>query len=143
MINLLSDAVPYHVQLFFDAAKDMCRGDQTMLSMSLAEKTFLERLAGPSGTAHLDHYAGRLELLMTADELQLARLILQMTARSKKGAEISRLSQLAPGNGSLFNRVFRQLREDSYIRVEGGRALFASNLVRTWWRANEAAEWSC
>ena len=68
VLDLLGDPVPYHVQLFFSSLRDVCHGDPRNISAQLIAECFASRLAGPSGTAHLDHYATRLDFAFDRDE---------------------------------------------------------------------------
>ena len=40
ILDLLGDAVPYHVQLFFSALRDTCKGDPRNVSQHLIEECF-------------------------------------------------------------------------------------------------------
>ena len=72
ILDLLQDPVPYHVQLFFSLLRDASRGNPARVSPEEIERCFAERLAGPSGTAHLDHYAERLEVALDEREYEMA-----------------------------------------------------------------------
>ena len=134
ILELLEDPVPYHVQLFFSALRDSCQGSPSAISVEEIDRCFAERLAGASGTAHLDHYAGRLEIALSAHEHGVARNILGLACHHRGGVDLSDFNDLEQQNRALFRSVLRDLEADGYVRHEGGRLKFRSNLVREWWR---------
>ena len=134
ILELLEDPVPYHVQLFFSALRDSCRGNPSAVSVQEIDRCFAERLAGASGTAHLDHYAGRLEVAFSAQEHDLARNVLGLACHHRGGVDLSEFNDLEQQNSGLFRSVLRDLEADGYVRHESGRLKFRSNLVREWWR---------
>ena len=133
MLELLRDPNPYHVQLFFAALLDICNGNPTEVSRDVVERCFEERLTGPAGTAHLDHYAARLEFAFGGPQRELALSILSTACRRENGAALSEFSA-ASENASLLTEVLQALEADGYLRVNGDAAAFRSNLLRVWWR---------
>jgi len=133
ILGLLGEAVPYHVQLFFSALRDACQRDPKRVSRRAIEECFSERLAGPSGTAHLDHYATRLELVFSGHYLEIALDILNRTCRRAEGVSLAELEDLQRRDGTTFRTVLRDLETDGYIRRENDRLQFRSNLLRQWW----------
>ena len=136
ILDLLHDPVPYHVQLFFSALRDASRGDAARVSPELIEGCFLERLAGPSGTAHLDHYAARLEVALDEHELELARQVLSLLCRRRAGSTIGELMESVESDDRTFRSVMRDLEADGYLTHDGDRLAFRSNLLREWWWRN-------
>ncbi len=134
ILDLLVDPVPYHVQLFVSTLCDECRGNSSLVSPETIDRCFGERLAGQSGTAHLDHYEKRLELALDEQEHAMARSILGFACRNRDGVRLSDLGRLSRGSEPTFQSVLRDLKADGYV-VEGDRRLvFRSNLLRVWWR---------
>ena len=84
ILELLQDPVPYHIQLFFSALRDGCKGDAAGISQEVIDQCFNDRLAGPSGIAHLDHYATRLEIALDAHEHDVAISILGKRLSAKQ-----------------------------------------------------------
>ena len=143
VLDLLYDPVPYHVQLFFQALRDECRGDPASLNGDLVESCFEQRLAGASGTAHLDHYATRLEIALDKRERGVALPILSRLSRlatPTEWAQVDELQELMAGSGGAFRSAMRVLEADGYIRRDGDRVSFRSNLLRRWWRKHHAEE---
>ena len=134
ILELLEDPIPYHVQLFFSALRDVCQGNPSAVSKEQIERCFAERLAGASGTAHLDHYAERLEIALDAHEHETARNILGRACRHPDGVNLADFKDLEQRDARSFRSVLRDLEADGYVRQEGDRLKFRSNLLREWWR---------
>ena len=134
LLDLLMDPVPYHVQLFYSALRDACRGDSSRVSPDVIDRCFEEQLAGESGTAHLDHYHTRLEFAFDQQELELAYAILGSACRSRAGVRLTALGGPRRGREHMFRSVLRDLKADGYVREMGRHVVFRSNLLRVWWR---------
>ena len=134
ILDLLQDPVPYHVQLFFSSLRVACRGDPARVSPEEIERCFGERLAGPSGTAHLDHYAERLEVALDEHEYEMACRVLSRVCRRRDGASLADLTELAASHERRFRAVLHDLEADGYLSSNGNRLHFRSNLLREWWR---------
>ena len=134
LLDKLRDPVPYHVQLFFSALRDVCLGDVARVSPEAVEQCFAERLSGASGTAYLDHYATRLEIALDEHEHAMAVGILQIACRRARGVTAEELEDLRRRDERTFASVLRDLESDGYLRQENERLEFRSNLLREWWR---------
>ena len=134
LLDKLRDPVPYHVQLFFSALRDVCLGDAARVSPEAVEQCFAERLSGASGTAYLDHYATRLEIALDEHEHAMAVGILQIACRRARGVTAEELEDLRRRDERTFASVLRDLESDGYLRQENERLEFRSNLLREWWR---------
>lgn len=134
VLDLLGDPVPYHVQLFFSSLRDVCHGDPRNISAQLIAECFASRLAGPSGTAHLDHYATRLDFAFDRDEHQVALDVLGRTCRGDGGIQKAELEDLRQQNEPALRSVLRDLEADGYLRRDSdGTLRFRSNLLQRWW----------
>ena len=143
ILNLLYDPVPYHLQLFFQALRDECRGNPASVTRKLVKSCFEQRLAGASGTAHLDHYATRLEIALDEQERGAALTVLARLSRLASPTEwatVKELQQLLAGHEASFQSALRVLEADGYIRRDGDRISFRSNLLRRWWRKHQAGD---
>jgi len=79
---------------------------------------------------HLDHYAERLEIMLPAEEFDLAREFSPSPA-GRGGMQ----HRPAPNDDrDLLRAVLRLLDEDGYVTVEGNTVRFRSNLLREYWR---------
>ncbi len=140
ILALLQDPVPYHVQLFFAALRDHCRGDASLITEDAVCHCFSERLAGPSGTAYLDHYATRLETALAEREYRIAKSILDEVSKFENGVPLERLVPLPHHTEDERISVLRDLEGDGYITRAGNHLLFRSNLLRTWWKTRQSME---
>ena len=138
ILDLLADPVPYHLQLFFSTIRETCKGDCSNVSENLIEQCFAERLAGPSGTSHLDHYAARLEIMFDGDEQQAAHQILNHACQRRDGAHITDIEKRCRQSERVFFSVLRNLESDGYVQRDNNRLHFKSNLLREWWRKNQS-----
>ena len=134
VLDLLMDPVPYHVQLFFSELRDVCRGDPWRVSSETINRCFAERLAGESGTPHLDHYETRLEIALDEQEHEMARAILRLACKSRDGVRFADLKRLRRDSEQTFMSVLRVLEADGYLRRRDSHLAFRSNLLREWWR---------
>ena len=134
ILGLLMEPVPYHVQLFYSKLRDVCGGDSSRVSPATIDRCFAERLAGESGTAHLDHYATRLETALDEQEHEMARAILDLACKSRNGVRLADLGRLRRGSEPTFGSVLRDLKADRHVGEVDRRLAFRSNLLREWWR---------
>ena len=134
LLDLLLDPVPYHVQLFYSELRAACSGDPSRVSPTTIDRCFTERLAGETGTAHLDHYATRLELALDDREHAMAVAILGRACKTRDGARIADLGRPTRKSEQTFRSVLRDLKADGYLRERDRRLVFRSNLLREWWR---------
>ena len=138
ILNLLQDPVPFHVQLFFFAVRDVCKRDPSRVSPELIDRCFAERLAGASGTAHLDHYVTRLEVALGEREYELVHQVLSQACRGRDGTTIEGFTDLIQQDERTFRAVLRDLEADGYLIREADQLAFRSNLLREWWRRHHA-----
>ena len=143
VLDLLHDPVPYHLQLFFQVLRRECRGDPASLAPELVRRCFEQRLAGASGTAHLDHYATRLEIALGKQERRAALAVLSRLSQLASPTElvsVEELQQPIAEREGAFRSALRTLEADGYIRREGDCVSFRSNLLRRWWRKHHAGD---
>ena len=141
VLGLLYDPVPFHLQIFFQALRHECHGNPASLTPKLVESCFEQRLAGAGGTAHLDHYATRLETALDKRERGAALAILSRLSQLGPPPEcvpVTELQQLMAGREDVFLRTLRILDADGYIRRDGDCVSFRSNLLRRWWQKHHA-----
>ena len=135
MLDLLKDPVPYHVQLFFHELYVTVNGNVSDITTEHVRRCFADRLTGPGGTPHLDHYATRLEVALDAASYEAAEAVLGL-ACGAEGAAMEDIEALAGGQAGAFRAVLNELEFDGYIVRSGARIVFRSNLLRMWWRKN-------
>ena len=135
MLDLLKDPVPYHVQLFFHELYVTVNGNVMDITTAHVQECFEDRLTGPGGTPHLDHYAGRLEVALDAASYRVAEAVLRL-ACSREGAAMKDVEAVAGARGGICQTVLNELEFDGYIVRSGARIEFRSELLRSWWRKN-------
>ena len=135
MLDLLQDPVPYHVQLFFHELFAKINGSAPEVTVDDVQSCFDDRLTGPGGTPHLDHYAARLEVAMDAASYDVAEEILRL-ASSPSGAATIDVEAMTNARGVALRSILNDLEFDGYVVRRGDRIAFRSNLLRTWWRKN-------
>ena len=135
MLDLLKDPVPYHVQLFFHELFVAVNGNALEITVAHVKECFEDRLTGPGGTPHLDHYAGRLEVGLDAASYEVAETVLRL-ACGREGASMEDIEASAGASGGVLRTVLNELEFDGYIVRSGARIAFRSDLLRTWWRKN-------
>ena len=104
------------------------------MSREVIDQCFNDRLAGPSGIAHLDHYATRLEIALDAHEHDVAINILGSACRRNSGASLAEFEESIRRDEPTFWSVLRDLEADGYLTRDEDRLEFRSNLLREWWR---------
>ena len=114
--------------------RDVCRGDPSRVSSKTINRCFTERLAGESGTPHLDHYETRLEIALDEQEHGMAHAILRVASKSRDGVRLADLKRLGRDSEQTFMSVLPVLEADGYLRRKGSHLAFRSNLLREWWR---------
>ena len=139
MLDLLRDAVPYHVQLFFAALQNDCDGAPGALSSPVIERCFEERLTGPEGTPYLDHYASRLEFVFESPAREFAYEVLARASRFEKGVPHSEVAAAGGAHTAATGEVLQALEADGYLERRDDHVAFRSNLVRVWWRKHRGA----
>ena len=137
ILDLLQDPVPYHVQLFFHEIATAVHDQSAKVSEQLIRDCFANRLTGPSGTAHLDHYATRLEFMLEPDRYAVARSILEHASRPG-GVNVGELKGLANAGESILRSVLNELDAEGYLFWRDDRIQFRSNLFRVWWRKQQS-----
>ena len=140
ILDLLDDPVPYHVQLFFSALREESRVDPSLGFSELIDRCFEERLSGPSGTAHLDHYEKRLEIALDERECRMAYGILGLACRGRDGVALADLEDLRRQGSEAFQSVLGDLEADGYVRRDDRRLTFRSNLLRAWWQKHRGRD---
>lgn len=138
MLSLLGEAVPYHVQLLFQEVRQICGGDATKINDEVIERAFYDRLVGPTGSPHLDHYAQRLEHILSEEEIAIARQILDIAAKSEDGTERAAIPDLPPPQSDHMVAIIQLLLEIGYLIAEDGNLRFRSNFVREYWRRTQS-----
>ncbi len=145
MCRRLRCCIPHHVQMFFDRIHDhLRRAGRRGALLNDVEQVYVQEMQGVRGQVDLQHYEGRLELVLGRAGYAVALEILTATAVSGNIAaeKIDRYRnwfaarEAQDGEGaSTFDHVLHVLQHDVYLKSdEHGGYRFESGLVEDWWR---------
>lgn len=143
MCRRLRCCVPHHVQQFFDLLHEHLHSqNRKRARMDDVERVYTRDLLGVRGQIDLDHYEGRLKMVLGREDYRVALELLTETAVNDgllTNAALARYRDLAaPTDESerlSLPSLLHVLQYDGYLEVcdEGFR--FVSGLVEDWWRA--------
>lgn len=143
MCRRLRCCVPHHVQQFFDLLHEHLHSqNRTRARMDDVERVYTHDLLSVRGHIDLDHYEGRLKMVLGREDYRGALELLTETAVNDgllTNAALARYRDLvAPTDESerlSLPSLLHVLQYDGYLEVcdEGFR--FVSGLVEDWWRA--------
>lgn len=142
MTRLLGLCVPYHVQMFFDHVQRYCRLHEVgEASPALARKVYRTSLLSFQGHPDLRHLEERLETVLDRQTQTLPLALLTETAVVGKltdrtaGALAARYLLMDRRPEEVQRLVLDILQHDGYLVRKGRCYVFASRLVRDWWKA--------
>ena len=142
MCRRLRCQIPHHVQRFFDVLhEDLRRARRHTASLEDVERVYVHEMLGIRGQMDLEHYEGRLRMVL-GDEGYLAALEMLTEAavgggRLRGDAIIRHREVLAGGDGGgppPVEDVLRVLEHDGYLERQGDGYRFVSGLLEDWWR---------
>ena len=142
MCRRLRCQIPHHVQRFFDVLhEDLRRAGQRAVSLEDVERVYVHEMLGIRGQMDLEHYEGRLRMVL-GDEGYLAALEMLTAAavgggRLRGDAIVRHREVLADGDGGgppPVEDVLRVLEHDGYLERQGDGYRFVSGLLEDWWR---------
>ena len=141
MCRRLRCCIPHHVQMFFEKLHDhLRRADRTAATMEDAEQVYLHDLLSVRGQMDLQHYEGRLEMVLGRTGYPIALEMLTETAvKGRLDGDTVNLyrahfaSDIEDATHSVED-VLHVLEHDGYLeRLDGGYR-FVSGLLEDWWR---------
>ena len=142
MCRRLRCQIPHHVQRFFDVLhEDLRRAGRRAVSLEDVERVYVHEMLGIRGQMDLEHYEGRLRMVL-GDEGYLAALEMLTAAavgggRLRGDAIVRHREVLADGDGGgppPVEDVLRVLEHDGYLERQGDGYRFVSGLLEDWWR---------
>lgn len=146
MCRQLRCCVPHHVQQFFDKLHEhLRRTGRLSASLEDVSRVYSEEMLGVRGQVYLEHYQGRLRLVL-GDEGYGVALDLLTEAASSDGVltngSILRyrdyVSSLPDRPIVLLKDVLHVLEHDGYLTRKDDGYHFVSGLVEDWWRARHS-----
>ena len=140
MCKRLRCQIPNHVQRFFDVLhEDLRRADRQTASLDDVSRVYESDMLGVRGQMDMDHYEGRLRMVLGNEGCRVAHDLLTDAAVAdgllkSDAIAVHRLIQDVETNPVPIDHVLHVLEHDGYLeRYEGGYR-FVSGLQQDWWR---------
>ncbi len=144
MCRRLRCCIPHHVQMFFDRMHDhLQRAGRNDALLTDVEQVYEQEMLGVRGQVDLQHYEGRLEMVLGRAGYTVALEILTATAvHGAIGAEtmdryrgwFSTRGAPDGDDAPAVGRVLHVLQHDGYLEPREGGYRFVSGLLEDWWR---------
>ena len=146
MCRRLRCLIPHHLQQFFDNLhEDLRRDGRRTATMEDVERVYTHEMLGVRGQMDLEHYEGRLRMVLGRDGYRTALEILTEAAVGDgllSGDTIGRYRELLHGRSQdeagadpvPVEDVLRVLEHDGYLERHGDGYRFVSGLLEDWWR---------
>ncbi len=134
--------VPHHVQQFFDKFHEyLRRANRSEASKADVEQVYNKEMLSVRGQASLEHYRGRLRMVLGDKAYKVALRILTQAAVSDGRIRDTSIRQYGKNLASLpdhegvrIRDVLHVLEHDGYLTRDGDGYRFVSGLVEDWWR---------
>ena len=144
MCRRLRCQIPHHVQQFFDHLHEhLRRAGRREATMEDVERVYTSEMLGIRGQMDLEHYEGRLKMVLGRKGYRTALEILTEASVSEGGLRadaVARYRELeereeAGGDPVAVEDVLFLLEHDGYLEPHGDGYRFVSGLLEDWWRA--------
>ena len=143
MCRRLRCCVPHHVQQFFDHLHEHLRRDaRNEATTGDVEQVYERDLLGVRGQIDLEHYEGRLRMVLGPEGYRTALTLLTEAAVNggllmDQAVQLYRESSLSsPAKDEIsIDDVLYSLEHDGYLERHAGDYRFVSGLLEDWWRA--------
>ena len=140
MCRRLRCQIPHHVQRFFDVLyEDLRPTGRRVASLEDVERVYTHEMLGVRGQMDMEHYEGRLKMVLGEEGCRTALEILTEAAtndgRLRDDAIDRRRESLAAGAGAdPVGDILRTLEHDGYLERQDDGYRFVSGLLKDWWR---------
>ena len=142
MCRRLRCQIPHHVQRFFDLLhEDLRRAGRRTASIKDVERVYDHEMLGIRGQMDLQHYEGRLRMVLGDEGYRAALEMLTEAAVNDgrlRGDAIDRhresLAAEAGADPLPVEDVLHVLEHDGYLARQGDGYRFVSGLLEDWWR---------
>ena len=144
MCRKLRCCIPHHVQMFFDRMHEhLRRTERRDAALDDVERVYEQELLGVRGQVDLQHYEGRLEMVLGRAGYTVALEILTATAVDGdiSAETVDRYRSwfstrdAQDGDGApAVDHVLHVLQHDGYLEPKDGGYRFVSGLLEDWWR---------
>ncbi len=143
MCRKLRCCIPHHVQMFFDRMHEhlRCTGRRDA-ALDDIERVYQQEMMGVRGQVDLQHYEGRLEMVLGRAGYTVALEILTATAVAGdiSAETVDRYRSwfstrdAQDGDGApAVDHVLHVLQHDGYLEPKDGGYRFVSGLLKDWW----------
>ena len=140
MCRRLRCQIPHHVQRFFDVLyEDLRPTGRRVASLEDVERVYTHEMLGVRGQMDMEHYEGRLKMVLGEERCRTALEMLTEAAandgRLHDDAIDRRRESLAAGAGAdPVGDILRTLEHDGYLERQDDGYRFVSGLLEDWWR---------
>ena len=140
MCRRLRCQIPHHVQRFFDVLyEDLRPTGRLVASLEDVERVYTHEMLGVRGQMDMEHYEGRLKMVLGEEGCRNALEMLTEAAandgRLRDDAIDRRRESLAAGAGAdPVGDILRTLEHDGYLERQDDGYRFVSGLLEDWWR---------
>ena len=142
LLELVGSTVPYFVHLFFSELGQLPAAERHSLGSAQLDRTYRERILGPTCRHYFDHYRTRLRRYGVAGE-KAGMAILRAVAADASGRvsrsalyDVYRKARGRGANDTEFDELLADMEHDWYLRLDPAtneyHYLFA--LMCDWWR---------
>ena len=146
MCHRLRCRIPHHVQEFFDTLHTVVRrAGRCHATLEDVEREYTGEMLGPRGQLNLEHYEGRLRMVLGDDDYPIAIELLTeaaVTSGVLRSDVIDRYHEHVPARAEApmnpIEYVLYVLEHDGYLERYGDGYRFVSGLLEDWWRAGHA-----
>ena len=143
MCRKLRCCIPHHVQMFFDRMHEHLRyTGRRDAALDDIERVYQQEMMGVRGQVDLQHYEGRLEMVLGRAGYTVALEILTATAVAGdiSAETVDRYRSwfstrdAQDGDGApAVDHVLHVLQHDGYLEPKDGGYRFVSGLLKDWW----------
>ena len=148
MCRRLRHLVPHHIQQFFDHMHEhLRRENKTEASLADVKRVYEDEMLSVRGQVDLEHYEGRLRMVLGMEEYRIALALLTEASvsggfLSDDSVELYRRSVEETGQADdpriMIENVLHLLEHDGYLERQGGGYRFVSGLLENWWHARHS-----
>ena len=143
MCRRLRCCVPHHVQQYFDHLREhLRRNDRKRATMRDVELVYERELLGVRGQIDMEHYEGRLKMILGIDGYKTALDLLTEAAVNQgrlthQAVQVFRdsLASSSAEDEVPIDNILYSLEHDGYLERRGGGYRFVSGLLQDWWLA--------
>ena len=143
MCRRLRCCVPHHVQQFFDQLHEhLRRNGRTTATIDDVDQVYQDDLLSVRGQIDLEHYEGRLRMVLGTEGYETALHLLTEAAVNEgllkhQTVQLYReATSLSPTEDRVsIDDVLYALKHDGYLEPKSGGYCFVSGLLQDWWLA--------